>query len=401
MPKIALVYDRVNTNYGGAEQVLLALQKAFPEADLFTSVYSPKKAKWAKNFNIKTSFLQKVPFAKNRHRFLAALMPLAFENLDLSAYEIIISITSAEAKGVVTRKDQLHICYLLTPPRYLYHYKEEYLEKNKFLKLPIIRDFAELALEYLEEWDQIAIHRPDVIIPISQAVAKRVKKYHDFLPTEIIYPPVDIRLSQNFYLPTGKSNAKLKNQSDYYLVVSRLVAYKNIDIAIKAAAKLKKKLLIIGEGPQEKYLKQLARKLERKAGFKKEKLIIFKKKLHPKILAKTYLNATAILMPGIDDFGITALEANLYGRPVVINQQSGAAELITENKTGIKLNYQEKDNEKKLLTELISAIKRLEKTEFDAETLSKNALKYDTNSFVLNFQKKVNELYDQKLKGKL
>ena len=401
MPKVALIYDRVNTSYGGAEEVLLALKKAFPQADLFTSLYNPKKAKWAKDFNVKTSFLQKIPFIKNKHRLLAVFMPLAFENLDLSNYDIIISVTSAEAKGVITRKDQLHICYLLTPPRYLYHYRESYINKSRILKLPIINELADIALEYLKEWDQIAIYRPDVIIPISKAVAQRVKKYHHFLPETIIYPPVDTKLSHNFYLPKGEFEAKLKTDSDYYLVVSRLVPYKNIDLAIKAAAQLRKKLVIIGEGPQEKYLKKLAKKLEKKAGFKREKLIIFKKKLHPKILAKTYLNATALLMPGIDDFGITALESNLYGRPVLINQQSGAAELITEGKTGIKMKYQEKDNEKEIINNLILAIKKLEKTKFNAETLSKNALKYDTNSFVRNFAEKVNALYDQKLKGEL
>ena len=401
MPKVALVYDRVNTSYGGAEQVVLALEKAFPQADLFTSLYNPKKANWAKNFNVKTSFLQKIPFIKNMHRFLAIFMPLAFEGLDLSDYDIIISITSAEAKGVITRKNQLHICYLLTPPRYLYHYKNDYLKKSSFLSLPIINQLAKFALKYLENWDQIAIHRPDVVIPISKAVARRVEKFHGFLPKNIIYPPVNTKISKNFYLSKGKSKAKLETQSDYYLIVSRLVAYKNIDIAIKVAAELKKKLLIIGEGPQEKYLKKLARKLEKKASFKKEELIIFKKKIHPKILAKTYLNSSALLMPGIDDFGITALEANLYGRPVIINQESGAAELITEGKTGIKMKYQSKNTEKELINNLETAIKKLEKIEFDAETLSKNALKYDTNSFVLNFTRMVNELYDQKLKGKL
>lgn len=401
MSKVALIYDRVNTSYGGAEEVLLALKKAFPQADLFTSLYNPKKAKWAKDFNVKTSFLQKIPFIKNKHRLLAVFMPLAFENLDLSNYDIIISVTSAEAKGVITRKDQLHICYLLTPPRYLYHYRESYINKSKLLSLPIINELADIALEYLKEWDQIAIYRPDIVIPISEAVAKRVKKYHHFLPKTIIYPPVDTKISQNFYLPKGEVKAQLKTDSDYYLVVSRLVPYKNIDLAIKAAVQLRKKLLVIGEGPQEKYLKKLARKLERKAGFKKEKLIIFKKKLHPKILAKTYLNTTALLMPGIDDFGITALEANLYGRPVLINQESGAAELITEGKTGIKMKYQEKANEKENLNNLILALKKLEKTKFNAETLSKNALKYDTNSFVRNFTEQVNTLYDQKLKGEL
>ena len=125
-PKVALVYDRVNTPFGGAENVLLALHQIYPEAPLYTSVYDPKTAPWAKVFSVRPSFLQKIPFAKRFHRLFAVLMPLAFESFDLVEFDIVISITSAEAKGVLTKPNQLHICYLLTPTRYLWSHAKEY-----------------------------------------------------------------------------------------------------------------------------------------------------------------------------------------------------------------------------------------------------------------------------------
>src|SRR3989304_9837143 len=138
-PSVALVYDRVNTPYGGAENVLLALHQAFPTAPLFTALYSPKHAPWAAVFPaVRASFLNRLPFLRTAHRWLAWLMPLAFESLDFSDYDLIISITSAEAKGILTKPDQLHLCYLLTPPRYLYQSKKHSLNSHWLLRLPLI-----------------------------------------------------------------------------------------------------------------------------------------------------------------------------------------------------------------------------------------------------------------------
>jgi glycosyltransferase involved in cell wall biosynthesis len=383
--KIALIYDRANTAYGGAEQVLLALKRLYPDLVLFTSVYDAKKAKWAKDFILKTSFLQKFPFAKKIHRYLAALMPFAFECLDLSSYDIIISVTSAEAKGVVTRRDQLHLCYLLSPPRYLYHYHDQYLEKNQLLKLPIISNLTGIALNYLKKWDQIAIYRPDVIIPIAEVVKKRAKKYYKNLQIEkVIYPPIDSTLL-NY-----KTQKKGQIEDKYFLLVSRLVPYKNIAPAILACQKLGHKLIIVGEGPEENSLKEMA-----------NKLITFQKKISNEKLANLYQNCQAVLSPGLDDFGIAALEANLFGKPIIINQLSGAAELIEDNVHGIHLTYQEGDSTEEITDNLIKSIKKLEKSNFDPRILSKNALKYDTNRFVFNFDSALKTAYKAKKEGRL
>lgn len=384
--KIALVYDRVNTTYGGAEQVLLALKSLYPQAVLFTSVYDQKKADWAKkNFQVKTTFLQKIPFAKNLHRYLAALMPFAFECLDLSNYDIIISVTSAEAKGVITRRDQLHLCYLLSPPRYLYHYQGEYLKQNKLLSLPIISSLAKLALNYLKKWDQTAIYRPDLVVPIANIVKKRAEKYYPKLQTAaVVYPPIDTSLL------AFEKNKKENMTDKYFLLVSRLVPYKNISAAILACQKMNRKLIIVGTGPEENKLKEIA-----------NDLITFRKNLNRNQLANLYQNCFAVLSPGLDDFGIAALEANLFGKPIVINQLSGAAELIADRVHGIHMSYEEGNDLEKITTHLIESIEKLEKTNFDAKVLSKNALKYDTNRFVLNFNDTLEKAYQSKIEGKL
>lgn len=385
--RIALIYDRANTAYGGAEQVLLAIQKIYPDVTLFSSVYNPQKAKWTKKFKqVKTSFLQKIPFTPALHRYLAALMPFAFENLDLAKYDIIISVTSAEAKGVITRRDQLHFCYLLSPPRYLYHYQDEYLRQNRLLQLPIINSLAKFALNYLKKWDQVAIYRPDLIIPIAQIVKERAKKYYPQVKLEkVIYPPINTGLIAD---QDKKSVAIIKG--DYLLLVSRLVPYKNIVPAILACQKLGKKLVIVGEGPEESNLKALA-----------NQLIIFKKKISKKELANLYQNCQALLSPGLDDFGIVALEANLFGKPVIINQLAGAAELITDQVHGLHLPYQTNDSIEKISANLIKKIQQLQKSNFTVETLRKNALKYDTNEFVLNFGSAIDKAYQAKKEGKL
>jgi len=396
--KIAIVYDRVNTSFGGAEKVLLALHQLYPQADLFTSVYHRRKAQWAKVFNVKTSFLQKIPFAKRWHRPFVVLMPLVFECLDLRAYQIIISVSSAEAKGVITRSDQLHFSYLLTPPRYLYHYQESYWQKNKLLRWPIIKTLAKKSLNYLKKWDHLAIHRPDLIVPISQSVAKRIHKYYHLDHQPVIYPPVDVK---TFQALLANKPLNTKEEHTYYLVVSRLVPYKNIDLAIRACIKLDRQLIIVGDGPEYRHLKKLSHELlldknKKTANFKQ---IIFQKRVSDAQLSQLYAHARALLMPGIDDFGIVALEANLHALPVIIHQHSGASELLTDGQHALHLNYPEimrEDQGEQYLAELCQKMEILEATDFDLEILTKNAIKYDTNHFLRRFNIQLETAYRKK-----
>ena len=396
--KIAIVYDRVNTSFGGAEKVLLALHQLYPQADLFTSVYHSRKAQWAEVFTVKTSFLQKIPCAKRWHRLFAVFMPLAFESLDLREYQIIISVSSAEAKGVITRSDQLHFSYLLTPPRYLYHYQENYLQKSNLLRWPIIKPLAKKALNYLKKWDHLAIHRPDLIVPISQSVARRIHKYYHLDNQPVIYPPVDVKTFQSLM---AKNPVKNKEQPSYYLVVSRLVPYKNIDLAIKACIKLDRQLIIVGDGPDYKQLKKLSQQLlleknKKTANFKQ---IIFQKRVSDAQLSQLYAHAQALLMPGIDDFGIVALEANLHALPVIIHQHSGASELLVDGEHALHLNYPEimrEEQSEQYVAELCQKMQILEATDFDLEILTKNAIKYDTSHFLRRFNRQLETAYRKK-----
>ena len=393
--KMAIVYDRVNTSFGGAEKVLLALHELYPQADLITSVYYPRHAPWAKVFQVKTSFLQKVPGAKRWHRFFAVLMPLAFESLDLRAYDIIISVSSAEAKGVITRADQLHFAYVLTPPRYLYHYQENYLQKSRFLQWPGINWLAKKALAYLKKWDYLAIHRPDLIVPISYSVSTRIHKYYHLDHQPIIYPPVDVKTFQSLLANHPQPPAQTRS---YYLVVSRLVPYKNIDLAIKACVQLDRQLIFVGDGPESKRLQKLSRQLllaknPKTANFKQ---IIFQKSVTDAQLSQLYQHAKALLMPGIDDFGIVALEANLHGLPVIIHQHSGASEILIDGQHALHLNYPEimqEAHETQYLAELCKKMQMLEQTDFDLEILTKNAIKYDTSHFIRKFNRQLETAY--------
>ena len=373
-PKVALVYDRVNTVYGGAEKVLLALHRAFPDAPLYTSVYHPR-AKWANVFKIKTSFLQKIPFANRFHQFFVPLMPLAFESFDLSEYDIIISITSAEAKGVITKPDQLHLCYLLTPTRYLYSHRAHYEQTHWPFKIPLLRFFSQKIFDYLTWWDRVAAQRPDIIIPISNLVKDRAQEYYQRQVAETIYPPFD---PQELTPPsTIKNYFPYYLPQEFYLVISRLVPYKRIDLAIHACQRLNKNLVIIGEGPAAAQLKKIANSntyfLGNVTTIQRQAIIS---------------QAEAILMPGVEDFGITAIEAIMSDKPIILHQKSGAAELI---KDGIGVVLLKKLS----INELMTTIKKTTHLELKNSSLKIKLAKYAINDFTRRFQTTVFKFYEQ------
>ncbi len=339
--KTALVYDRVNTAYGGAEQVLLALHQLFPQAPLYTAVYDPQAAAWAQEFEVKPGFVNKLPAAKQGHRWLAPLMPLAFESFDLTDYDLVLSVTSAEAKGIITRPEQLHVCYLLTPQRYLYHDRAQYWQSRPILNWPGIRFLARRLHSYLRWWDQAAAYRPDVIIPLSKLVKQRARQVYQRATLDPIYPPTDVisqqklssktKLNQNL-INSGalKSNQSLPNK--YLLVVNRLVPNKRIDLAIRACQALNLNLIIVGDGPQKKQLQQIA------ATLSQPQADIWFLPSQPQIIVNTLMQHTELfLAPGIDDFGLSPLHANLMGAPALINADSGAAEVFTPQEQGVMI----------------------------------------------------------------
>lgn len=355
MKKVAIVYDRVN-KWGGAERVLLALHEIFPEAPLYTSVYDKKKASWANVFpEIKTSFLQKIPFAKDNHEFLAAFMPLAFESFDFSGYDMVISVTSESAKGIKTGTSTLHICYLLTPTRYLWTGYDEYF------KNPLLRLISKPVVGYLKRWDRHASARPDAIIAISTEVKKRAKKFYK-RDAEVVFPPVN-----KFQTPNSKFKINYKLQSrnpKYYLLVSRLdFGYKKVDLAIDAFNKSGKKLVVVGDG-------RIRNRLEKRAG----KNVVFAGQVSEKDLLKYYRGAKALIMPQIEDFGIVAVEAQALGVPVIAYGKGGSLDTVIPGKTGIFFEEQSPES-------LADAVKRFEKMKLEAKDMLINAKSFSKERF--------------------
>lgn len=347
--KIALVYDRVN-KFGGAERVLLALHEIWPSAPLYTSVYNPETAPWAKVFKVRTSFMQNIPFAKTHHELFPWLTPLAFEQFDFSEYDVVISVSSAEAKNIITTPKTLHICYCLTPTRYLWSGNNLY-PKSFFRSLLSVK---------LRMTDQIASQRPDKYIAISKTVSQRIKKYYR-QESEVIYPPVD----------TDKFKLSKKSE-DFFLLVSRLVPYKKVDLAIKVFNRLNKKLVIIGTGSEEKYLKSIA----------SENIEFLGQKLTDFELLGYYKSCRALIFPSVEDFGIVSLEAQACGKPVIVNNQGGASESIINNKTGLCFKTE---------AQLTNIIKNFDQFKFDPEICRQNAMKFDIKIFKNKFQKYVEE----------
>jgi glycosyltransferase involved in cell wall biosynthesis len=349
--KTAVVYDWATHQRGGAERVLKSLAELYPQADLFTSVYDPDKADWAKEYQtIKTTFLQKIPGPLKYSRIWGPLMPTAFEQLSFNQYDLVISVTSWPAKAIITKPETKHICYCLTPPRYIW--QRQFSTKFKY--------FLSTPLRY---FDYFYGQRPDKMLTISQHVAKRINKYYR-RSAQVVYPGVN---TNKFTISPNQS------KKDYFLFIARLVPYKKADLAIKAFNQLKLNLKIVGTGRQEQNLKKLA-----------NKNINFLGNVSEQELIKLYQQAQALIMPQIEDFGLTALEAQACGTPVIAFNQGGARETIKNNQTGILFNQQTPAS-------LIKAIKQFKQTKFKPQSCRQHALEYSLDKFKTNFEQKINQ----------
>ncbi len=368
--KVALVYDRVN-KIGGAEKVLLALHQLFPQAPLYTAVYNPHTAKWAKIFTIHPSFINHIPGASTHHEWFAWAAPYAFESFNFDYYDVVISVTSAEAKGIITKPHTLHFCYLLTPTRYLWSHTHFYRQvthspNHNFLT----RKITPLFFSRLRRWDQIAAWRPDRLIAISKTVSARSHKYYRRPADAIIYPPV-----QDFSCIKPDLTTALPDE--YYLLVSRLVPYKRIDLAIQAFRHLPHQLVIIGEGSQKNALQKLASpNVKILGGLSEAKLAAF------------YQNTRALIFPSEEDFGIVSVEAQFCGKPVISYAQGGGAETVIPGKTGTIFRHHTP-------TSLIRAIKRSQTMRFFPQTCKKNAHNFSTSIFQHQLQNYIQSSWQQ------
>lgn len=364
--KIALVYDRIN-KFGGAERVLKILHHIYPQAPLFTAVYHPQKAGWAADWDVRPSFLDKFPFAKSTHELYPWLTPLAFESFDFTNFDLVLSITSAEAKGVITKPQTLHVCYCLTPTRYLWHDRKTYESSIPAFIRPVIKP----VFSSLLKWDQIASQRPDKYIAISKTVKNRIKSVYR-RDAHLIYPPVNT----NKFKKRQRSDIPLHFKK-FYLTVSRLVPYKRIDLAIEASNRLKRNLIIVGTGLNMRKLRSIA-----------GPTIYFAGKLTDEELILYYQSCDALIFPQEEDFGISVVEAQSAGKPVIAFQKGGAREIIKEGKTGIFFSEQTVDS-------LMEAIKKFEETSFSAQSCQQVAKQFDQQIFQELFTIKMEELWQK------
>lgn len=380
--KVALVYDRVN-KWGGAERVLLTLHEMFREAPLYTSVYDPKSAPWASVFpKIYTSFLQNLPFSIH-HELYATLMPLAFESFNFDPYDLVISLTSEAAKGIITKPKTKHICYCLTPTRYLWSGYEDYF-KNKWLRV-----LSKPVVSYLRAWDKIAAQRPDKLIAISKEVRRRIKKYYG-IESVMVYPPITLSSTEvvgTKFFSSAIARSTVARREDgleqgadikrfvppransYFLVVSRLVPYKRVDIVVDAFNELGWPLKVVGTGSELERLKRKARKN-----------IKFLENLTDSELVSYYENCRALVSAGVEDFGLSLVEAQLAGRPVITAKLGGALESIRQGRTGEFLEAQTKKA-------LIKVLKDFNDKDYSQEDCQKQAAKFSKQVFERRLRK--------------
>ncbi|MDP3697077.1 MAG: glycosyltransferase [Candidatus Taylorbacteria bacterium] len=347
--RIALVHEYLN-QFGGAERVLQVLGAMFPDAPIYTLFYDAETTGGVfEGREIRTSFLQKAPFIKNYHHFFPLFMPLAIEQFDFSEFDVVLSISSSFAKGVITKPGTKHICYCLTPPRFLWDDSQKFVEEFRYPSF--IRKALPPFITYLRLWDREASLRVDEFLAISNFVGDRVKKYYS-KNAGVIYPPVNankFRISNNI--------------DDYFFMAGRLVSYKRFDIAIKVFNELGWPLKIAGIGPEMKRLKKLA-----------NGNIEFLGLISDNELADMYAHAQAFVFPQEEDFGITPLEAMASGRPVIAYRGGGALETINEGRTGVFFDEQ---TEKSLLT----AVKGFDHKQFNPKACRSQAEKFDIHVF--------------------
>lgn len=362
--RTAIVHDWF-VNYMGSEKCVESFVKIWPDADIFSLVdyLTPEQRNLILDGKeVTTSFIQKLPFSRKHHRNYLPLFPLAIEQFDLSKYDVIISSSHAVAKGIITSADQLHISYCHTPMRYAWASYNQYVSSNNLSSIKGL--LLKYILHRLRIWDYVSSKRADFIIANSNHIAGRIKKIYG-RNAVVIYPPVDVN---KFPLERDKD--------DYYLTVSRFVPYKKIDLIVKTFSKLKdKKLIVIGDGPELEKIKALAgSNIELKGHQSFESL-------------KKYMQkAKAFIFAAEEDFGITIVEAQSCGTPVIAYKVGGASETVVNNKTGILFDSQTEES-------LIKAIENFENAynSFDAELIHRHAGSFSRDNFERNIKNYVDE----------
>jgi glycosyltransferase involved in cell wall biosynthesis len=365
--KVAIVCDWL-ISIGGAERVVLELHRLYPDAPIYTSQYDPKAIDWFDGADVRTTSLQRLP--KWLRKFLPLLRAWSFGRLDLSGYDLVLSSSGAEAKGVKTGPKTLHICYCHSPTHYYWIRQDEYLKHPGFPRG--LNWLARLGLRILEgplkRWDRHAARQPDYFIANSTHTRAMIKKYYRRDST-VIFPPVEI---ERFKLP---ANAKPPLRHGF-IVAGRQTPYKRFDLAIEACNELKVPLVVIGDGPDH-------RRLEKLAG----RSVTFLSNVNDAEIAGHFQSAAGFIMPNMDDFGIVAVEALAAGTPIIAYNKGGARDYVIPGKTGLFFEKQTKD-------QLVMALETALGKSFDHAGIAGQAAEFS----VANFNKHMRNYIDQHLK---
>lgn len=364
-PKAAIVHDWL-TNMGGAENVVLALAEAFPGAPIYTSTYLPEKVPAFAKYDVRTTYLQKLPGPlKKLHKFIPMLRVRAFQKLDLSEFDIIISSSSAESKQVQkSRENQIHICYCHTPIRYYWSHYDEYRKDPGFGRLNwLVRLSMPLLVPKLKKADYEAAQDVDVFIANSEEVQSRIKKYYGKSST-VIHPSVD----------TQRFNPSM-TRGDYYVALGRQVPYKRIDLAVAACTKLSLPLKVFGSGSEHAKLVEMA-------GPTVEFYTDRFGDASDKAVTHALEHAKGFFFPSDEDFGIVAAEALAAGAPVIAYRSGGALDIVQENESGVFFNTQ-------TVEDVVKAVQRAESLSFNPATLHRKSRRFAKTMFIQKIRKVV------------
>ena len=355
--KIAIVHEWL-TVMGGAELVVQMLHELFPSAPIYVLAHNPAKMPdHFRTMDIRTSFIQKLPFAKTKYRAYLPLFPIAVEQYDLSEYDLVISSSHCCAHGVITRSDAVHVCYCYTPVRYAWDLYHSYMKSLGRLS----RLAAAPLLTFIRQWDYTSAQRVDKFVAISNVVRERIRKHYG-RNSQVLYPPVD---TQRFR-PVPRAEI-----GDYFFIMSRFVPYKRVDLAVQAFNKLNLPLYVAGEGP-------LAARLRKMAG----PSVTFLGRISDEDAGNLMARCKAFIMPQEEDFGLTAVEAHAAGRPVIAYGRGGALDTVADGTTGAFFHEQSPE----ALAETVASFKA---DEYDPEAMCRSAARFTLAQFKNRFRRLV------------
>jgi glycosyltransferase involved in cell wall biosynthesis len=361
--RVAVVHEWLVT-YAGSERVLEEILSLYPQADVFAVVdFLPSHQRaFLENRAVKVSFIQRLPLARQKFRWYLPLMPFAVEQMDLSAYDLILSSSHAVSKGVLTNSHQLHISYVHTPIRYAWDLQEQYLQDRGVLGRIKVA-FARVLMHYLRIWDLRTANGVDLFIANSEFVARRIMKTYRRAAT-VLYPPVNV-----------EDCVPLNTKDDFYICVTRLVPYKRVDLLLEAFAKMpQQSLLVIGGGPDLAMLRSKA-----------PPNVTFLGVLSDAEVRDHLARAKAFVYAGEEDFGIAMVEAQAWGTPVLAFARGGASEIVLDGKTGLLFDRQTPEA-------IILAVSEFERHwRFDPSQVHSNAMRFNVSQFRIGFKTIVNE----------